>query len=125
MNILSNAIDALEEQTADQMAPEITVTTGRFDPDQVAVTIADNGLGIPADQLAKIFEPFFTTKSIGVGTGLGLAISRQIVVEKHHGQLLCQSAIGKGTTFTIVLPITQSAALSQPTSEQPAALVKF
>ena len=125
MNILSNAIDALEEQTGKQTAGEITVTTERFSQYQVAITIADNGSGIPADQQAKIFDAFFTTKSIGMGTGLGLAISHQIVVEKHHGRLTCQSEIGKGTRFTIVLPIAQPVSPSQYVEPAIAALIKI
>ena len=71
---------------------------------QVLVRISDTGLGIPAENLTKIFEPFFTTKEIGKGTGLGLAVCYGILTE-HGGSLDVQSAVGKGTTFTISLPL--------------------
>jgi two-component system, NtrC family, sensor kinase len=112
MNLLNNAIQALEEKKrSDKGAeltapPEIVITTAGF-AREVTIMIADNGPGIaPADQ-AKIFDAFFTTKQIGVGTGLGLSISWQIITEKHGGQLTCSSALGQGTTFTITLPIHQ------------------
>ncbi len=117
MNILSNAIDALDEQdlkgansakTANGTkppAPSITITTERPDPDWIVVRIADNGPGIAPEHKARIFETFFTTKPVGIGTGLGLSISYQIVVEKHGGRLSCESELGQGTTFEITLPI--------------------
>jgi signal transduction histidine kinase len=71
----------------------------------VSIRIADNGCGIPAEIQGRIFETFFTTKSMGQGTGLGLAISRQIVVEKHGGELNLSSELGVGTEFEILLPI--------------------
>ncbi|WP_335337705.1 HAMP domain-containing sensor histidine kinase [Nostoc piscinale] len=74
---------------------------------QVQIAIADNGLGIPATVKSRIFDPFFTTKPIGKGTGLGLSISYQIVTEKHHGQMFCDSTPGEGTKFVIEIPITQ------------------
>lgn len=110
MNLLSNALDALQEKKEQQpdFNPAITITTERAEADQVAVRIKDNGGGIPTDLQAKIFENFFTTKPQGIGTGLGLALSRQIVEEKHHGQIHCCSEPGEGTTFSVVLPIKQS-----------------
>jgi two-component system, NtrC family, sensor kinase len=107
MNLLSNAIDALEEKFAadSQFLPEITITTERLDNDWVVVRIADNGSGISSENQQKIFESFFTTKPRGVGTGLGLAISYEIVVQKHGGNITCQSELEKGTEFAITLPI--------------------
>jgi PAS domain S-box-containing protein len=117
MNLLSNAIDALEshglggdstraDEAPVQTAPEptIRITTQRCG-DAVQITIADNGPGIPAGVMQRIFEPFFTTKPVGKGTGFGLAISHQIITEKHGGTLHCQSTPGLGTEFIVRLPI--------------------
>jgi signal transduction histidine kinase len=113
MNILSNAIDALGDKRAESessantpdVPPQIIITTEKLNQNQVRVRIEDNASGIAPEHLPKIFDSFFTTKPLGVGTGLGLSISYQIVVEKHRGMLTCDSEIGKGTTFAIVLPI--------------------
>ncbi|RCJ27841.1 histidine kinase [Nostoc minutum NIES-26] len=105
MNILSNAIDALEEQGEISQAKKITIATQRLAENWVEIKITDNGSGISPEYQAKIFETFFTTKPMGVGTGLGLSISYQIVVEKHHGRLTCESELSEGTTFAIALPI--------------------
>jgi signal transduction histidine kinase len=103
MNLISNAIDALEQN--DQMInPEINICTTVIN-DYIEIRIADNGSGIKPEILEQIFDPFFTTKPVGKGTGLGLSISYQIIVEKHKGQLLCHSQLGKGTEFRIKLPI--------------------
>lgn len=118
MNIFSNAIDVLDEdeKTSETSAesspftPTITITTDVLNASEVRVRIADNGSGMPADVMAKIFDPFFTTKPTGVGTGLGLSISRQIVEDKHHGQLTCQSTPETGTEFTIILPVQHPSA---------------
>ena len=114
MNILSNAVDALESSLGIQgwedahpthplTDPIITIET-TVDADNIVVHIGDNGGGIPAEVVPKLFNPFFTTKPVGKGTGLGLSISYQIVVEQHRGQLLCKSD-KTGTTFSIVLPM--------------------
>ena len=107
MNILSNAIDELEQaiKTQKNFTPCITIRTEVVESDRVAIRIADNGLGIPEDIKQRIFEAFFTTKPIGMGTGLGLAISYQIVTEKHNGSIECVSQLGQGTEFSILLPI--------------------
>ncbi|MBW4560135.1 MAG: HAMP domain-containing histidine kinase [Mojavia pulchra JT2-VF2] len=105
MNILSNAMDALESQDDLQASKEIVITTQHLEENWVLIKIADNGPGISQEHQTKIFEAFFTTKPIGIGTGLGLSISHQIVVEKHGGKLSCESEVGKGTTFAIALPI--------------------
>ncbi len=108
MNILANAIDALEKsalnsQTADN--PQIQITTELIDKTWILVTIADNGLGIDEQVRLKLFDPFFTTKPVGKGTGLGLSLSYQIIVEKHGGQLNCFSTPGKGAEFLIKIPV--------------------
>ncbi|WP_413160005.1 AAA family ATPase [Capilliphycus salinus ALCB114379] len=111
MNILSNAIDALEEsnegKTVDEMKAnpnQITVTT-LFENNRVQISIADNGKGMSQEVKAKIFDHLFTTKAVGKGTGLGLAIAKQIVVEKHQGSISVHSEMGVGTEFTISLPV--------------------
>ncbi|MEL6492337.1 MAG: ATP-binding protein [Cyanobacteria bacterium J06621_3] len=101
MNILSNAIDALNEHQSSE--PLIIISTEVRD-EHVAIRILDNAGGIDSDVQHRIFEPFFTTKEVGEGTGLGLSISYQIVVEQHKGQLTCSSEPGKGTEFLIELP---------------------
>lgn len=118
MNIIANAIDALEEkykawrggQTVEKNAacPElfIEINTAVVDS-QVQIQIADSGKGIPPDVMDKIFDPFYTTKPIGSGTGLGLSISYKIIVEKHRGKLRCNSEVGKGTKFIIEIPLQQ------------------
>ncbi|MEH1966491.1 sensor histidine kinase [Nostoc sp.] len=105
MNIINNALDALEEQHNPQDSPRITIATELLDKNWVVVRIADNGSGIARETQEKIFEMFFTTKATGVGTGMGLSISHQIVVEKHGGRLTCKSEVGAGTEFIISLPV--------------------
>ncbi|MEH2005514.1 sensor histidine kinase [Nostoc sp.] len=105
MNIINNALDALEEQQNTQDSPRIMIATEVKDKNWVVVRIADNASGIPPDVQERIFETFFTTKARGVGTSMGLSISHQIVVEKHGGQLICKSELGSGTEFIISLPI--------------------
>lgn len=102
MNLLSNAIDALE--SAEVESPQICIRTEKKSDRTVAIHIADNGLGMSPDVKAKLFEPFFTTKPVGKGTGLGLAISYQIVVERHQGRLSCHSELGQGTEFVLEIP---------------------
>lgn len=160
MNLLTNAIDALEEkiknqlieaastrrETASPFSPTITISTGTvvkdnrgkrdngsiihpvtpglrpatlaspncdplryrpltISPTHVFIRIADNGTGMTKKIQQQLFDPFFTTKPVGKGTGLGLAISYQIIVDKHGGQLLCNSALGHGTEFVVEIPI--------------------
>ncbi len=107
MNVLGNAIDALEEVTAadKNYSPRIWIATEVAAENTVTVKIWDNGPGIEAATASHIFDPFFTTKSSGKGTGLGLAISHQIVA-KHQGKIEVNSQIGEGTEFVITLPIT-------------------
>ncbi len=108
MNILSNAIDALEESIVNQKItdkPQIHISTERGEANTLRIRIGDNGYGMNAQVCQKIFDPFFTTKPIGSGTGLGLSISYQVVVDKHKGQLTCNSTPGKGTEFVIEIPM--------------------
>ncbi|MCU0543279.1 MAG: ATP-binding protein [Oscillatoriaceae cyanobacterium Prado104] len=109
MNIFLNAIDAIAQKntnlTTQDFAGEISIRTQLRSDRQVAIEIADNGVGIPTKVMNKVFDTFFTTKVVGKGTGLGLAIARQIVAEKHGGNIEVDSQLGQGTTFTIQLPI--------------------
>jgi PAS domain S-box-containing protein len=119
MNLLSNAIDALENQPAPRV---ITISTSIgtrnwedselpspqfpiLNPQYVVIRIADNGSGMSEDVEKKIFDPFFTTKTVGSGTGLGLSISYQIVVERHKGQISCISIPGQGTELIVEIPV--------------------
>ena len=106
MNIITNAIDALENQNQ-QHSPNIVIHTELLENHWVSIQIADNGTGITQAVKSRLFEPFFTTKPIGQGTGLGLSISYQIIVEQHHGKLWCDSTLGSGTKFTIQIPVQQ------------------
>ncbi len=148
MNLLNNAIDALEKSV-----PELTLehhTTQATTPSKpkpktikistevvdcspsktsnsdeseqeknVVIRIADNASGIPKDVKKRIFDPFFTTKPVGEGTGLGLSISYQIIVEKHGGQLECFSVPGEGTEFTVTIPLAPSNIKAVPTTTSP------
>ncbi len=101
LNILNNAIDAIGKDG------EILIKTKHIAKNnEIAIAITDNGPGIPKDMLNKIFDPFFTTKEVGKGTGLGLSISYGIL-EKLGGRILVASEEGKGSTFTIYLPIRE------------------
>jgi hypothetical protein len=130
INILNNAIDALEELLAQcqssyediaqvrrlnvegsersfnlqPVTPTIRIHTEVIEGNQVLIRITDNGFGMTEEVKRRIYDPFFTTKPVGHGTGLGLSISYQIVVEKHGGQLQCISALGKGSDFWIFIP---------------------
>jgi signal transduction histidine kinase len=117
MNVLSNAIDAIEEEY-EQLAPSelkhhpgvIWICTEVFaNSNQAVVLIGDNGKGMTQDVQRRIFDPFYTTKPVGSGTGLGMSISYNIAVEKHAGQLECISAPELGTVFLISVPIRQPA----------------
>ena len=110
MNLISNAVDAIEEQLnrGEQFrSPTITIHTDCLDSDHVCITIADNGAGIPDHTRHHIFEPFYTTKPIGKGTGIGLSISYQVITQRHHGSLECESQLGAGTIFRITIPVQQ------------------
>ena len=111
MNLLDNAIDALEESMVTGSSPtpnpQIRIRTAVTDANSVTISIADNGPGMTEEVSCRIFDPFFTTKPVGKGTGLGLSICYQIVVKKHGGELKCISSPGEGTGFTIKIPIRQ------------------
>jgi len=110
LNLIVNASHAIADAAGVTGAPDekgtIRVST-RVDGDDVLVTVADSGCGIPDDVGTRIFDPFFTTKEVGRGTGQGLAISRTIVNDKHGGSLTFQTAPGEGTTFELRLPVSR------------------
>ncbi|ACC85001.1 sensor histidine kinase [Nostoc punctiforme] len=115
MNIFGNAIDALEQRDQQRSSDEIranpsniAIRTEHLANESIAICIADNGCGVKENVCSQMFEPFFTTKPINKGTGLGLSISYQIVTQKHGGKIYCQSTLGKGTEFTIEIPVRQA-----------------
>jgi PAS domain S-box-containing protein len=99
MNLLLNAVQAIETQG------DIRIRT-RADENNVFVTIADTGCGMEPEVMSRIFEPFFTTKEVGKGTGLGLSVSYEII-KKHGGEISVESIVGKGTTFTVRIPVVE------------------
>jgi len=114
MNILTNAIDALEEvrsrkpdphKQQENQLPTIRIRTEQSGANRIAISIEDNGSGMSELVQKRLFDPFFTTKPVGKGTGMGMPISHQIVTEKHRGSLKCCSTIGQGTQFLIEIPI--------------------
>ncbi len=109
MNLLANAIDIFDEmaqtQSFETIEPQVITISTAIITDRVRVNIHDNGAGMNEVIKAKIFDHLFTTKDVGKGTGLGLAIARQIIADKHDGELTVESILGQGTTFTIALPI--------------------
>jgi len=137
LNLLNNAIDALENQSPSRV---ITISTSLIQtpkwtpticpanniqpasdpfthPYHVIIRIADNGAGMSEEVRQQIFDPFFTTKPVGSGTGLGLSVSHQIVVEKHKGRISCISAPGKGTEFIVEIPVTCNGDVSHNRTE--------
>jgi signal transduction histidine kinase len=102
LNLVTNAVQAMPGERG-----TLTLTT-KMEGEGIAVEVADNGSGIPADVLPKIFDPFFTTKEVGKGTGLGLSISYKIV-QQHGGKISVESKPGMGTKFTVWLPLTPPA----------------
>jgi hypothetical protein len=98
LNLLLNSLQAIDTNG------RVAVTVER-QGDKAIIEVADNGRGIPADSLPNIFRPFYTTK--GEGTGLGLSLARRIV-EDHHGRIDVTSTVGKGTTFSVVLPLQRT-----------------
>jgi signal transduction histidine kinase len=106
MNLISNAVDALESDKPAQLdSKEIVITTAIGESNRVLICIADNGSGMTEEVRTRLFDPFFTTKPIGKGTGLGLSISYQVVVDKHAGKFWCESEPEKGAAFWIEIPI--------------------
>lgn len=113
MNIIANAIDAIEERyqkfsvaAAEANPGRIAIATKVTGENMLAVEISDNGIGMAPTTIDRIFNPFYTTKEVGKGTGLGMSISHSIVVQKHKGKIECFSEIGRGTTFRISIPIS-------------------
>jgi signal transduction histidine kinase len=109
MNILLNAIDALEEKfpqkNHEQVKPTVHITTEMSTPKQITIHIKDNGVGMSDEVQQKIFDPFYTSKPVGKGTGMGLSISYRIITDMHAGSLQCISSLGKGAEFIIQIPI--------------------
>ncbi|WP_449418489.1 PAS domain S-box protein [Phormidium nigroviride] len=115
MNILSNALDALDERDAqrsinemEQMPSSISIYTQVSNANYVEIRIIDNGPGIQKSVRERLFDPFFTTKAVGKGTGMGLSISYQIITERHGGTLECISTPGEGAEFKVMIPLRPS-----------------
>nr|MBA3923310.1 HAMP domain-containing histidine kinase [Nostocaceae cyanobacterium] len=115
MNLLANALDALEEQNEKCSYEEILANPSKIwiyteviRKNWITIRITDNGLGMSEAVRSKLFDPFFTTKPVGKGTGLGLSISYQIVTIKHNGRLYCNSEVGQGAEFVVEIPINQN-----------------
>ncbi len=103
INLFQNSIDVFENKSKDsRICVDVFLSENK---ESVIIKVKDNGKGIGSGTLAKIFDPFFTTKEVGKGTGLGLSIIYGIVRE-HNGTISCESEINKGTTFTIMLPVS-------------------
>jgi signal transduction histidine kinase len=114
LNLLLNASHAISDVVRDTgVIGKITVRT-RLDDDEVEISIADTGTGIPEKARDKVFDPFFTTKEVGRGTGQGLAIAHSVIVKKHGGTLRFDTECGKGTTFFLRLPIGSLRQMAQP-----------
>ena len=111
LNLIVNASHAIADVAGESAGGKgiITVST-RLDDEWVEIRVADTGTGIREEIRSKIFDPFFTTKGVGKGTGQGLAIAHSVVVDKHGGELQLESAVGKGSTFIIRLPLSTDAA---------------
>jgi signal transduction histidine kinase len=109
LNMIINAAHAIADVTEDgaRGMGAITIAT-RADGEWAEISVADTGMGIPAEHVARIFDPFFTTKKVGKGTGQGLAISHHVIVDKHGGQIACETEEGRGTTFRIRLPFSET-----------------
>jgi signal transduction histidine kinase len=110
LNLITNAAQAIEDQG------EIIISTKVKDDEHIAVSISDTGRGISEENLDKIRDPFFTTKEVGAGTGLGLSIVDEII-RSHGGELIVESKLGQGSTFSVILPIKQAAASVEDTDE--------
>lgn len=104
LNLIRNAAQALNPAQAQK---NITIGLEKTTNNKLILRVVDNGQGMPQEVLDQIFQPFFTTKPAGQGTGLGLSVCRNIIVQKHHGNMDVHSVVGQGTTFTITLPISQ------------------
>ena len=120
LNLIVNAAHAMEAGAAEGRAGRLGVSS-RAEDGFAVIRIADNGCGMPEEVQARIFDPFFTTKEVGKGTGQGLSISRDIVVNKHGGELTCESTPGEGTCFILRLP-REAASGAADTEDQSAEL---
>jgi len=107
LNIMMNAIDATEPGGTITVRTGFSVSKGKTEQDGIEISISDTGCGISKENLGKIFDPFFTTKEVGQGTGLGLSVSYGIVA-RHGGNIRVQSEVGKGSSFTIWLPLEET-----------------
>lgn len=121
MNLIKNAIDALEDKMQNRETaleePTIRIQSLTTTNKTVKIIIADNGSGISPEIIGQIFDPFFTTKVVGKGTGLGLFSSYRIIVEKHKGQLTCNSKLGEGSEFIIEIPVQLPLECSMPEND--------
>jgi signal transduction histidine kinase len=105
LNLVVNAAHAVADAHRDRKQRGTIRVSSRADGDDVVITVADDGCGIPETIRERVFDPFFTTKEVGRGTGQGLTIARTIVVDRHRGKLEFESEVGQGTTFRVRLPI--------------------
>ena len=107
INLVVNAAQAIADHQKKKKGSEMGTIKIRStcDGQHILLSISDTGGGIPEGVQQRIFDPFFTTKEVGQGSGQGLAISRNIIHDKHQGELTFESAVGQGTTFTIRLPV--------------------
>ena len=117
LNIIMNALDATEPGGNITIATGIGVSANKPEQKGVEIVCNDTGCGIPAENLDKLFDPFFTTKEIGQGTGLGLSVSYGIV-DRHEGAIWVQSKVGRGSTFTIWLPVEEESTKSEDISSR-------
>ncbi len=114
MNLIANAIDAIEDSYEKQHSQAIKILPGQIkirtsiEGESVALHFQDNGIGMAEAVKTKIFEPLFTTKGVGKGTGLGLSITQEIVVNKHNGSLKVNSIPEQGVEFTVCIPVMQT-----------------
>ena len=110
LNLIVNAIDAIKEKNGNEPEAKGTIVVStRRDGDWAEISVADTGSGIPEEIHSRILDPFFTTKEVGKGSGQGLAIAYAVVVDKHGGALTFETEVGKGTTFTVRLPVEPDA----------------
>jgi PAS domain S-box-containing protein len=114
LNLLVNAAHAIRDVVGDSGAKGTITVRTRCEGDEAVIEVADTGAGVPEEIRSRIFDPFFTTKETGEGSGQGLAVAHAVIVEKHQGRIDVDSAVGAGSTFTIRLPMSPSAAGKEP-----------
>jgi signal transduction histidine kinase len=116
LNLIVNASHAIDDVVRNtRQRGKLTVIT-RSSGSYVEISVSDTGTGIPDSARDKIFDPFFTTKEVGKGTGQGLALAHNVIVKKHGGSLRFETESGKGTTFTIRLPVDETTGNREPQS---------